>query len=296
VFLLRHTGLDRSYGALAADFNTGTATGRQATSLQCDRVHFAAGRGVCLEVRRRAITTYAAVLFDATFEHTVRLPLSGIPSRTRVSPDGTYAAITVFTSGHSYSGGSFSTETKIIDSVTGAPIVGNLEQMQVWSKGRKWESPDFNFWGVTFTRNRNRFYATLGTGGVAYLVEGDIAANKISVLREGVECPSLSPDGTRVAFKKRVPGSGLARWRIHVLDLATLTDIAVAENRHVDEQVDWLDESHILYTQPDEGGPSPAITSVWVVPADGTGAPALLLREAASATVVSRAPAMDARR
>ena len=37
---------------------------------------------------------------------------------------------------------------------------------------------DFNFWGVTFARDGNRFYATLGTGGKTYLVEGDVAARQ----------------------------------------------------------------------------------------------------------------------
>jgi hypothetical protein len=34
---------------------------------------------------------------------------------------------------------------------------------------------DINFWGVTFARAPGRFYATLGTKGHTYLVEGDWA-------------------------------------------------------------------------------------------------------------------------
>ena len=42
------------------------------------------------------------------------------------------------------------------------------------------------------------------------------------VLRENVECPSLSPDNTRIVFKKRMTdGPGGVTWRLHVLDLAT---------------------------------------------------------------------------
>jgi hypothetical protein len=288
-FLLRHTGLDQSYGALAADAGTGAPASRQATSMHCERVYFAANRGVCLEADRGVITTYQAILFDASFQRSATVPLPGIPSRTRVSPDGRYASITVFISGHSYSGADFSTETRIIDSVTGEPVVKNLEQMQVWSNGARLESADFNFWGVTFTSDRNRFYASLGTKGVVYLVQGDIAANKVTVLKPGVECPSLSPDNTRLAFKKRVPGDGLAKWRLYVLDLATLTEAPVAENRFIDEQVEWLDNSHILYTQVDDTAKSRAVTDVWVVPSDGSGTPSILLREAASPTLVRRA-------
>ena len=52
LFLVRHTGMDMSYGALAAEFTT-ASTPRQATALHCEVVHFAGGRGVCLEARRR---------------------------------------------------------------------------------------------------------------------------------------------------------------------------------------------------------------------------------------------------
>ena len=285
LFLVRHTGADKSYGRLAAE----SAEGREATSLNCERVYFAAGRGICLDARRGAITTYSAILFDARFQPSATLPLPGIPSRARVSPDGRYAAFTVFVSGHSYDSAGFSTHTSIVDSITGTPVVANLEQMEVWSNGSRIQAADFNFWGVTFTRDSNRFYATLGTGGVAYLVEGNIASNRLTVIKEGVECPSLSPDNTRVAFKKRVPGTGLAKWRIAVLDLTSLTETLANEERYVDEQLVWLNDKEILYTQASEGALSRAVTDVWVVPADGTGQPKLLLHQAASPTPVRAA-------
>ena len=288
-FLVRHTGLDQSYGRLAIDSGTGGPGNRQATELECESVSFGGDRGVCLEARRGVITTYSAVLFDSRFHTTRTLPLAGIPSRTRVSPDGRYAAVTVFISGHSYGGTDFSTETQIIDAVTGTPVVANLEQLEVWSDKGRIDAADRNFWGVTFTADRNRFYASLGTGGVVYLVRGDIAAHRVDIVKPGVECPSLSPDNTRVAFKKRVPGSGLAKWRLYVLDLASLTETAVAESRFIDEQVEWLDDGHILYTQVASDAPSPAVSDVWVVPADGTGQPELLIREAASPAVLHRA-------
>jgi hypothetical protein len=285
LFLLRHTGTDKTYGRLAAE----SADGREATPLNCERVYFAAGRGICLDARRGAITTYSAILFDARFQQSATLPLPGIPSRARVSPDGRYAAFTVFVSGHSYDSAGFSTHTSIIDSITGAPVVANLEQMEVWSNGSRIQAADFNFWGVTFTRDSSRFYATLGTAGSTYLVEGTIANNRLTVIKDGIECPSLSPDNTRVAFKKRVPGTGLPKWRIAVLDLASLTESLVNEERYVDEQLVWLNDKEILYTQASEGALSRAVTDVWVVPADGTGQPKLLLHEAASPTPVRAA-------
>ena len=48
------------------------------------------------------------------------------------------------------------------------PIQGacsaDLESFAVTRDGKAIHAVDFNFWGVTFTRDANRFYATLGTG------------------------------------------------------------------------------------------------------------------------------------
>jgi hypothetical protein len=137
---------------------------------------------------------------------------------------------------------------------------------------------------VTFARDDNRFYATLGTGGRTHLVEGDLAGRRVRVLRANVECPSLSPDGRRLVFKKRIQGRGPVVWRLHALDLATLAETPLAETRSVDDQVEWLDDRRVLYALGDPGGT--ASTDTWVVPADGGGHPALLTRGAFSPAVV----------
>src|SRR5687767_4134689 len=96
--------------------------------------------------------------------------------------------------------------------------------------------------------------------------------------------PSLSPDETRVAFKKRVDGgSGSIQWRPHVLDLATLVETSLAETRNVDDQIEWLDDGRVLYGLPDEA--PGAISNVWALPADGSGAPRLFLAQASSPAV-----------
>ena len=283
-FLVRHTGLDRSHGFLAVETDVLGERTREATPLMCHRLHFAAGHGSCLLVEREFFTTYTAVLFDAAFQPRHRIPLNGIPSRTRVSPDGRHAAITVFVSGHSYADSLFSTETSIVDTATGALVVANLEELPVVRGGQPFHSLDFNFWGVTFAADGDRFFATLGTGGVMYLVEGSLADRTLHVVTEGIECPALSPDGTRIAFKKRMPGSARAHWRPHVLDLATLEETALAESRSVDDQVEWLDDGNVLYALPEETG-SP-IADVWVLPADGGGRPEIFLEQASSPAVL----------
>jgi Tol biopolymer transport system component len=194
-----------------------------------------------------------------------------------VSPDGRYGAVTFFVVGHSYATpGSFSTQTTIIDLASKKKIV-NIERFRVTKDGKEFDSPDFNFWGVTFAKNSDRFYATLSSRGKTYLVVASVRDRTARVLREGVECPSLSPDGTRIAFKKRI-GDG-ARWRLYVLDLATLQDHPLAETRSVDDQAEWLDDGHVLYGL-DE--------AVWLVRADGTGLPRRLLMSADSPAVVGR--------
>ncbi|HEX6984522.1 MAG TPA: hypothetical protein VF170_04060, partial [Planctomycetaceae bacterium] len=184
------------------------------TGLACQRIHFAGGRGLCLGVAPSGVD-FEATIFDAGLRPLRRLALTGIPSRARVSPDGRLGAMTVFVAGHEYLGGSgFSTTTTIVDMRTGKQVA-ELEEFDVVRDGTRFKRPDFNFWGVTFARDPSRFYATLRTGGHHYLVEGDLDARRMEVIRDGVECPSLSPGGDRIAYKSRVDGTD--RWRLRVL-------------------------------------------------------------------------------
>lgn len=255
---------------------------RQITRYSCRRLAMAAGHGLCLADQEGDPfgSPYRARIFGPDFETVHDLPLAGLPSRARVSPDGKYGASTVFVTGDSYAGGAFSTRTTIFDLATGSSL-GDLESFTASRDGKRFQSADFNYWGVTFApADSNRFYATLGTGGHTYLVEGDLAARTVKVLRDGVECPSLSPDGTRIAFKSRVAAGGLAedvKWRVSVLSLDTLADHPLAETRNVDDQAEWLDDGTVLYGLESD---------TWAVPADGTGEPRLFARRADSLVVV----------
>lgn len=280
--LFQTTRSGHEYGRVAAAPFDDPSGARAATALSCERVDYAGGAGVCLAADRGILTTYSAILFDSGFERRGSIVLAGAPSRVRVSPDGSLAGITVFVSGHSYAAGNLSTQALLVDLRNGTPIA-ELEQFDVRRNGQPFKSVDFNFWGITFAPDSNRFYATLQTGGVLYLVEGDVRARLMNVLREGIECPSLSPDGARIVFKKRGVQGGLMLWRIAVLDLATMTDrVLASETRSVDDQVEWADNSRILYGLPD--GPDARSTSVWMLSVDG-GAPVRLLDNAWSPSV-----------
>lgn len=288
--LVRGTALGDSYGHVARAWLDDPDGPREVAPLSCDRVHFAAGSGVCLTAERGALTVYRAVLFDGHFAPRKTLTLAGPPSRARVSPDGRKAAFTVFVNGHAYSMPSFTTRTTIVDAITGDSVVDDLEAWPVTRDGAAFKATDFNFWGVTFTSDGKRFYATLGTGGKTYLVEGDFARRQMHVVADDVECPSLSPDGRRIGFKRRDttdPG-GRFWWHVAVLDLASgQVRVLPGESRSVDDQVEWNGNDELLYAMPLDSQQSSAETDVWAIAADGK-TPARRLARFAFSPAVSR--------
>ena len=284
--MFRHTALDAAYGTVSvvpADQPNGP---RLFTPLSCERVYFAHATGLCLSADRGVVTTYAANVFDQDFRVRHSVPLSGVPSRARIAPDGSRAGFTYFVSGDSYASGSLSTRTMVVatDQAHGAV---NLENFAVTRNGVPFKAVDFNFWGVTFTKQSDMFYATLASGGTMHLIEANAATRTARVIREGVECPSLSPNNRRIAFKRRMPGLRLL-WRIYVLDLETGEETAAAEARSVDDQMEWLDDETLLYALPKQVRKANASMDIWAVAADGSGAPRLFIENAESPAVVRR--------
>jgi WD40-like Beta Propeller Repeat len=246
-------------------------TAEPAGDLACERVYAnASGTGLCLAVAPNGFD-YEAVVFDGDYERRSSFRVPGVPDRARVSPDGRYGAFTTFLSGHTYSAGvrQFSTHTAIVDMRTGEPLLA-LDELEVTRDGEPFERSDANFWGVTFLGG-DRFHATMGTGGRHYLLDGRVGTGSARVVRDHVECPSISPDGTRIAYKRRIGKQD--RWRLHVLDVESGRDTALAERRTIDDQPEWLGDDHVVYSDDEH---------VYVVRADGGGSPHRVVARASS--------------
>jgi hypothetical protein len=272
--------LDRNdgstYGRLALAPLEGAAAGeRLLAGAKCERIDLAAGRGLCLGTPGPA--GFSAKILDGALHEVDSVRLAGVPSRTRVSPDGHYGAVTSFVTGHSYADvGQFSTAATIIDLERGRKL-GDLEKdFTITVDGKRATATDRNFWGVTFSRDGDTFYATMATGGHTYLIKASLRRRTGAAIHKNVECPALSPDETRIGYKKAV-GHDPPIWRFHVLDLATGRETPLAETQPLDDQIEWLDNKHVLYRSGE---------STWTVPADGSGAPRRWLAAGDSPAIV----------
>ncbi|MCE7004465.1 hypothetical protein LWC34_16720 [Kibdelosporangium philippinense] len=273
--LFRNEAPGPDYGKIASVSLSDPQGPRRISQLRCERFYTSAGRGLCLAESPGPLPSATVATTDSSLTEAERIDVAGIPNRAKLSGDGKIASWTTFVTGDSYNrSGTFSTRTGIM---TSDETDTNIEDMPLRIGGRQHRAEDVNFWGVTVAADGRTFYATVSTGGQTHLVKGDLVAWSAEAVRENVECPSLSPDGTRVAFKKRIAQDGARPWREYVLDLATMTEIPLAETRSVDDQAIWLDNSTVAYGMPDG--------EIWATPADGSGAPRLVVRQGSSPSV-----------
>ena len=275
------------FGVLAMAALRDPSGPRAVTTTRCARSYAAMHRGtaetLCLSLNPHTIEYQTDVLDDQR-RPVQSLPLEGIPSRARLSRDGTLAATTAFTAaGDSYVTKNFTARTYI--TTVGRPHSSvDLERFRLTVDGRRVAPIDRNYWGVTFSADDNRFYATVAFGGRTWLVRGDLHARTVTTVHENVECPSLSPDGRTLVYKKRYDANR-QHWRLTAVDLRSQRETPLAETRSIDDQVEWLDDAHVMYEVP-RSGTDAGRSDVWTVPADGTGHATLLIPLASSPAVV----------
>lgn len=257
------------------DLATPTAA-RVSTGPECQRVYSAGGTTVCLRIAGVG-PTFEAEVTDANATVLRTVPLPGTPSRARVSASGRIVSWTTFVRGDSYTvPGGFSTRTGVLDLQTG-DLIESLEGFEIELDGVTYSAPDVNFWGVTVAADDRTFYATLGSGGRTWLVQGDLVGRTMKTVKAGAECPSLSPEGDRVAYKRRV--SRLGPWSLVVLDLRTGQEQVLPGTTGIDDQAAWLSGDRLAYAAAPAGG---GLNSIYAVPADGSGPPQLLVANAMS--------------
>jgi hypothetical protein len=248
---------------------------RTATPLTCQRVYRSGGTTVCLKLAGPGPTYAAEVSRDGAAVRTV--PLPGVPSRAKVSASGQVVSWTSFVTGDSYSvPGGFSTRTGFLDLRTGA-VVESLEGFAAVIEGQPHGSQDVNYWGLTVAADDRTFYATLASGGYTWLVKGDLVERRLESLRRDAECPSLSPDGTKVAYKKRI--GRLGPWELAVLDLRTGEERRLPGTAGVDDQATWLDDGRLAFAAVPKDA---TLASIHVVPADGSQPAVLTIPDATS--------------
>ncbi|WP_275775215.1 hypothetical protein [Paenarthrobacter sp. Y-19] len=280
--LFRNTASGQGYGNAATVPLSDPGGSRAVSGQECDRVYGSPEQVVCLRTNRGLVTSFEAEVFNRNWEQQRAWPLPGIPSRTRISPDGSNIATTVFVTGHSYATAGFSTATEI--SLPGGST-GNLEDFALLVNGERLQATDRNIWGVTFAPDQaDVFYATAAASGRIWLVRGSLSARTLTAVHDNVECPSISPDGTRIAYKKNDGGALAAHWNIAVLDLASGRETVLAEKRSVDDQIEWLDDRSLLYGLPDET--TDGDSNIWKLETEPGAQPSMFIAHGWSPSVV----------
>jgi hypothetical protein len=257
----------------------GSARGeRQLTELSCVRVHYAGGRGLCVAHEPvKDAPGYAAYVFDRGLTRGRRIDLAGVVTRVRVAPTGRRGAITTYFEEETPAGERLAIDTRVVDLRSGE-LVADLRDFRIDAEGFTAPAAPIDVGSLAFEQDGDRFFAALSTASQRYLVAGSIDQRHMSIIRTGVGSESLSPDGRRLLIKK--PGAN-GFWQLAVIDLRSWTERELPHGRRsVDDQVEWLDNDHVIYHDTDESG-----TALWMLPVDGASGPRIFVKDAYSGAV-----------
>lgn len=236
------TTKDTQGGLLGVADYGAPGTSHAITSFACQQVDFAGGKGVCLKTTASKAAPYEGFVFDGALHFLRHLTLSGNPLAVRVRNDGLVAAYTVgaYADRDEVTGPPPLTRVFFVELATGKTLP--LDGFAVLHQPKKPAGVRL-FADVTFdAAHLNRFYAVMVEGRRHELVRGDWTRGTVTVVRQNVESPAVSPEGTKIAYI-----TVGAHPQLSVLDLATGRSHTVAEHRDVEDQPTWLDANRILY-------------------------------------------------
>ncbi len=274
------------YGRLAIRNPDGS---RELFARRCMRVHVAADRGVCLSQDESVFApAFRTEFFDVTQAGLpeVRSYASPLPSRARMTPDGSVASTTGFVSGSSYSDIGGEAETIVtIDEVNQRVGLVGLVQFEVLGEASKYAAADRQFWGVSFVNN-DEFYVTGFFGDEPEVLFGSRSRRTLEPTGHLGSCPSVSPDGEHLVFKETLADG---EYALAVVDLSTGEQWSLGETRSVDDQVEWLDNDTILYAihpDGDDGADVQPQFDIWMLDIAPGSEPELFLPAADSPAVL----------
>ena len=260
-----------SYGTVGYIDRQGT---RQSTNLECVRLDLNANGGICLDDTSGLGGGGRGLVLGPDLNPSLRFGIN-LPSRAAASPDGEIVAWTGFAVGHSYLDvGEFATTTQLIEVERG--IGANLESSfaTFGLDNTLIDDETRNFWGVTFVDSET-FYATIGIGEDTSIVQGSIANSRMQVVHENATCPEVSPDGSTLVVKERRDGDF---FQLVAINTTTGERRDLPEARTVEDQVEFLDDSTIIYGLPNEaeGTESQPAWDIWSLDLNG-GSPQLII-------------------
>ena len=251
---------------------------RQLTTLSCVRLHYAGGRGLCVAQETIAGEPgYAAYIFDRALTRGPRIELAGVVTRVRVAPDGRRGAVTTYFEEETPAGERLAIDTTVVDMRSGG-LVADLRGFRIDADGFSVPAPPIDVGSLAFERDGDRFFASISTSAERYLVAGSIDQRRMTILRPAMASESLSPDGRHLLVKKPGPDGF---WQLAVIDLHTWSERNLQHGRRsVDDQVEWLDNEHVIYHDTDD-----TRTSLWMLPVDGINGPQVFVKDAYSGAV-----------